>query len=66
AYKLIAMLAGVSLVAALVGGFVAARAASLSSEDVKALEVGRTISKAWPALTPKERERFSELAKAQK
>lgn len=66
AYKLMAMLAGVSLVAALVGGFVAARAASLSSEDAKALEVGRTISKAWTALTPKERERFSELAKAQK
>jgi hypothetical protein len=68
-YKLAALVAGISLAASLLGGFVVVRAsvkpaAELSAADAKALETGRALVKAWPSLTPRERERISDLVKA--
>lgn len=72
AWKLVAVVAVASLLAAIAGNlivragdhFSAKSASVLSADDQQALADGRRLAKAWPSLKPSEQQRIIELAKA--
>lgn len=65
-FKFIVIITVVSLIAALIGGSVAHLAvgeqgSSLSTEDLRQMELGRSLEKIWPGLTEPERQRINGL-----